>query len=138
MRRSPFERLRQLPWMELLWIAALAVVIVFVIEVVLLEAAQQILLVREILQLLLTPPLGLLVIIGMGFCAGVLGVLLLENIRKDIVINSGVLWALVGCLLLQFFVRQALTFLPALIQLNQSTLVGIVLGVFVQGKRYWR
>ncbi|MEO1210064.1 MAG: peptide chain release factor 1 [Cyanobacteria bacterium J06638_20] len=138
MRRNPLERLRQLPWMELLWIAALAVVIIFVIEVVLLEAARQILLVRDILQLLLTPPLGLLVIIGMGFCAGVLSVLLLENIRKDIIINSGVLWALVGCLMLQFLVRQSLSFLPALIQLNQSTLVGIVLGVFVQGKRYWR
>jgi len=124
--------------MELLWIAALAVVIVFVGEVVLLQSAQRIALVRDILTLLLAPPLGLLVIIGMGVCAGMLGVWLLENIRKDILINSGVLWALVGCLVLQFFVRQTLTFLPALIQLNQSTLVGIVLGVFVQGKRYWR
>lgn len=118
--------------------AALAVVLVFVGEVVLLQAAQHLSLVRDSLILLLAPPLGLLVVIGMGFCAGALGVWLLETLRKDIIINSGVLWALVGCLVLQFFVRQSLTFLPALIQLNQSTLVGIVLGVFSQGKRYWR
>jgi type IV secretory pathway TrbD component len=124
--------------MELLWVAALAVVIVFVGEVMLMQSARAIPLVREVVRLLRTPPLGLLVIIGLGFCAGALGVWLLETTRKDIVINSGVLWALVACLVLQFFVRQSLTFLPALIQLNQSTLVGIVLGVFMQGKRYWR
>lgn len=134
--RNPLQRLRYLPWVPLLLIAAMALVIVFGVEM-LLDILVQVSDFEQVLQLLFTPPLGLLMVVAIGAGVGAIAVWLLETIRPEIIINSGVLWALVGCLILVTFVRQLLP-LPSLVTLDQSTLMGIIVGVFFTGRRYWR
>jgi len=142
--RNPFQRLRSLPWVPLLLVAAMTLVILFGIEMAL-DILVQMPVFARVLQLLFTPPLGLLMMVAVGLGTGALSVWLLETIRPDVFINSGVLWALVGCLILLTFVRQILlayiqTFLPfvPLISTDQISLMGMLVGVFLGGRRYWR
>lgn len=134
--RNPLQRLRYLPWVPLLLIAAMTLVIVFGVEM-LLDILVKVSDFEQVLQLLFTPPLGLLMIVAIGVGVGAIAVWLLETIRPEIIINSGVLWALVGCLILVTFVRQLLP-LPSLVTLDQATLMGMIVGVFLTGRRYWR
>lgn len=132
---NPLQRLRYLPWGPLLWISALTMVIVFGIEM-LLGILIQVSDFERVLTLLFTPPLGMVMVVAIGAGVGAIAVWLLETVRPDVVINSGVLWALVGCLLLMILVRTLIP-LTALVALNQSTLMGVVVGVFFAGRRYW-
>jgi len=134
--RNPLERLRLLPWVPLLLVATMTMVILFGIEMTL-DILVQVAGFGQVLALLFTPPLGLLMVIAIGAGTGALSVWLLETIRPDVVINSGVLWALVGCLLLVSLIRQWLP-LPSLVSLDEATLMGMLLGVFLTGRRYWR
>ncbi|MBD1909544.1 MULTISPECIES: peptide chain release factor 1 [unclassified Leptolyngbya] len=134
--RNPFQRLRSLPWVPLLLIAAMTLVIIFGIEM-LLGILIQVSNFEQVLQLLFTPPLGLLMIVAIGVGVGAIAVWLLETLRPEIIINSGVLWALIGCLILVTFIRQLLPGF-SLVTLDESTLMGMIVGVFLTGRRYWR
>lgn len=142
--RNPLQRLRLLPWVPLLLIAAMTLVIIFGIEMAL-DILVQISAFGLVLNLLFTPPLGLLMVVAVGFGTGALAVWLLETIRPDVLINGGVLWALVGCLILLTFLREIplayiQTLLPfvSLVTPAESTLMGMIVGVFMTGRRYWR
>ncbi|NJL20421.1 MAG: hypothetical protein HC895_05705 [Leptolyngbyaceae cyanobacterium SM1_3_5] len=59
----------------------------------------------------------------------------MEYFHRHIFLNVGVLWALVLCVMLSLLLKSLL--LPTLLS-GQLALVGIALGVFWKGRRYWR
>lgn len=137
MRRNPLQTLRYLPWLPLLTVAALTLIATFVLEILLVLAISFSPLANQALNLLFAPPLGLLMVMAIGLGAGAIAVWILETLRQDVVINAGVLWALVACLMLLVALRQLIPG-AALVNPDQPTLIGIVLGVFFRGRRHWR
>ena len=137
MRRNPLQTLRYLPWLPLLTVAALTLVATFVLEILLGLAITVSPLANQALNLLFTPPLGMLMVVVIGLGVGAIAVWILETLRQDIVINAGILWALIACLMLLVVLRQLIPG-AALVAPNQPTLIGVVLGVFFRGRRYWR
>lgn len=91
-----------------------------------------------LLQSLLEPITALLTLVLLGALMGALAVYLLETLPPHTAINSGVLWAQVGCLLLGLALLSAVPLVGALLNFNQNILIGVLLGVFWRGKRYWR
>jgi hypothetical protein len=98
-------------------------------------------LVQDTLVLLLSPPLGLIVTLAIGVGAGMLGLYLLEIVYPSLRIDTGVMWALVLCLIVAIALKATLLSeaIPlTLVSPNQTQLIGVVLGVFLKGKPYWR
>lgn len=137
MSRNPLRGLRYLPWVPLLIVAAMTVVLVSILEILLVLAAAYVPLIAQSVNLLFTPPLGMLMVVAIAMGVGAIAVYILETVRRDVVISSGVLWALVGCLILAVFLRQVLPF-PSLVSAAQPSIIGMMLGVFFKGRRYWR
>lgn len=135
MRRNPFGRLKQLPWLSLFLDALLTVLCVSIVEVLLLVATS-VPIVAQILTLLLSPPLGILTEIAIGLGVGALAVVLLERFFPRIRIDSGSLWALLLCLIVAIAVKTQLAL--RLVDLSQTVMIGMLVGVFWYGRRYWR
>jgi hypothetical protein len=94
---------------------------------------------KQFLSECLRFPWSLLVMSGVGIGIGALAVILVETLCPRLAIHSSTLWALVLCLLLGLWIK-LLLYLPGLfvVSFSQSLLVGLVLGVFGKGRRYWR
>jgi len=131
-----FRQLKRLPWLPLFQTAGYTILAVFVLEF-LLAVGQQFPIVAQATNLLFSAPLALLISMSVAVGAGAIAVYLLERFQRDIFINPGVLWALVGCMMVMLLVR-SLSGIPSLIPLSQPILIGIILGVFWRGKSYWR
>ncbi|HSM83067.1 MAG TPA: hypothetical protein VLS96_15355 [Nodosilinea sp.] len=138
MMRNPFWRLKSLPWAILLQVALATVAI---------ATAADLLLAQGLTLLLanagpgLAPLLQLVFMalpIAAGFGLGALGLTILERWFSSIYIDTGVLWALVPCLGLVVFLKGLLPIPTALVALSYPLVVGVLLGVFVVGKRHWR
>ena len=94
---------------------------------------------QQTMAAVLTFPWGLVTMAMVGLGIGGLAVFLLETFCTQLVIHASTLWALILCLLLGLWLKSFL-YLPGLfvVGLSQSVLVGLVLGVFWKGRRYWR
>ncbi len=132
-----FRPLKYIPWLVLGQIAALAVLILIVFEGLVWVLVNQVPLVRNLLNVILVSPANPLFFLAIAFVVGAISVLLLERLRRDVMITGGNLWALVLCLLLLLALRSLLPIQP-LVGENETTLIGVILGVFWQGRRYWR
>ncbi len=136
---NPLQRLTRLPWIPLLLTAVLTTIWVFVAEFFLGIGVERSPLVRKALTLLLSPPLGTITVLAIAAMVGALAVYLLEIVFPNLRINAGVLWALIPCLFLVIFIE---THLPLaivhLVTLSEDRLIGILLGIFVKGRPYWR
>lgn len=118
--------------------AVLTNIWVFVLEFFLWFGAMRSPLINDSLSLLLSPPLGLITVLSIAVCVGALAVYLLETVYPNIMINAGVLWALVPCLLLGIVLKNLLPLPASLVGLDEGQLIGIILGIFIKGKPYWR
>jgi hypothetical protein len=133
---NPLRRLKFLPWTILFQDAALTVLITTLLDI--LVGSLNTPLVRQTYILLFSPPLGILMLIAVSMAVGALAVYLLEKIFSQVVINAAVLWALIPCLVIMIILKSWLPIPFVLIDANQSSLLGIVLGVFLKGWNYWR
>lgn len=135
--RSPLENLKRLPWLVLLQVAILTALAGFLLEYLLLLAAA-IPALQPVLRMLLSPAIGWLVAFGVALGMGALAVIILERFQR-VVINAGSLWGLIACVALVLVLAQSIRLFPlGLVDLDQTQLVGIVLGVFFKGQPYWK
>ncbi|MBD1916529.1 MULTISPECIES: peptide chain release factor 1 [Cyanophyceae] len=136
--RNPFWRLKSLPWAILLQVALAAVAIATIADLLL---AQGLALLLGNVGSGLLPLMQLLFMalpIAAGFGIGALGLTILERRFGQVHIDTGVLWALVPCIALVLFVKGFLPIPTALVAMSYPLLVGVLLGIFVVGKRHWR
>ncbi|MBD2089548.1 peptide chain release factor 1 [Microcoleus sp. FACHB-1515] len=127
---NPLRRLQQFPWLALSQAAAVATVVD-----TLLAIGLGVPVIRQVAIVLLQPTLAAFTLIGFAFVMGAIAVYLIEHLHRQIFLNVGVLWALVLCVMLTLLLKSL--FLPTLLS-GELALVGIVLGVFWKGRRYWR
>ncbi|PZV01453.1 MAG: peptide chain release factor 1 [Leptolyngbya sp.] len=136
--RNPFWRLKSLPWAILLQVALAAVAIATLADLLL---AQGLALLLDNVGSGLLPLMQLLFMalpIAAGFGIGALGLTILERRFSQVYIDTGVLWALVPCIALVLFIKGFLPIPTALVAMSYPLLVGVLLGIFVVGKRHWR
>lgn len=136
--RNPFWRLKSLPWAMLLQVALVAVAI---------ATAADLLLAQGLALLLANIGSGLMPLIQLlfmvlpivaGFAVGALALTILERWFSSVYIDTGVLWALVACTALVLFAKGFLPIPAALVAMSYPLVVGVLLGIFVVGKRHWR
>lgn len=135
---NPLQRLKQLPWVPLFLVALLTLFWASVLELILIFSSTNLVLIQNALRLLFTPPLGMIVFFAISMGIGTLAVMFLEIIYPQVIINSGVLWALLFCLLGAMLIRNILPIETEFLQLNSLMLIGSMLGIFFKGKPYWR
>ncbi|MEO1068688.1 MAG: peptide chain release factor 1 [Cyanobacteria bacterium J06638_6] len=136
--RNPFRRLKSLPWAILLQVALLAVAIATAADLLLTQGLA--LLIANVSSGLL-PLLQLLFMvlpIAAGFATGALALTILERWFTSVYLDTGVLWALVPCLALVLFAKGFLPIPTGVLTLSYPLVVGVLLGIFVVGKRHWR
>ena len=135
--RNPLDRLKFLPWRSLAQVAALTTLIVVVLDVLLSLGFSQSSILASLLMVLLRPPLGILTILFAAIGVGALAVYIFEQVNGP-AINTSSLWALTLCLAIALFLKQIFPLPAILTQIDQVQLVGVVVGVFWKGGRYWR
>ena len=124
------RKLNYLPWRELFQIAIIVTLILIPLELLVGWGYSSSPIVREIIQRIYAPPLGMLVYIAAAAGVGALAVYVGERRRSGLV-NNPSLWALVLCVMLGLFVKSLLPISSFLINFrNFGTLVGVVFGVF--------
>ncbi len=140
--RDPLWRLKTLPWGILLQNALLTVSVV-----TLLDIALQLLLVAIARTdfggfWVLTLPSGGLTSLLLGLVVsggiGALAVLLMERCFRQVLLNAALLWALFACLVLVLYLKTLLPIPALLLTRYQIHVLGLLLGLFAQGNRYWR
>ncbi|MEO1126859.1 MAG: peptide chain release factor 1 [Cyanobacteria bacterium J06639_16] len=140
--QNPLQRLKYLPWLLLLQVAALTTAIAGATDILLTVGLLQLEQIGVISTGVFQSPLiGLilsLLMFGVAMGVGALGVLLMQRFFTQIYINTGVLWALVPCLGLTLFLFAQMRLPQLLVGISYPQLLGIVLGVFLCGRRYWR
>lgn len=139
--RNPWWRLKSLPWLMLLQNAGLTVSLATLVDILLFYLLSLLLnsqgspgLIRTLL-----PPVFLVLPLLAAFGIGALAVFLLERFFTSIYIDTAILWALVPCLGLILLIKGLIPEIPTVVVgLSYQQLVGIVLGIFVAGRRHWR
>ena len=135
---DPMRRLKLLPWRSLLQISTLTTFIVFILELLLVWGFTQSNIIRNTITMLYSPPLGIVMPIAIAVGIGALAVYLCERWLPQVLLNTSSLWALVLCLLLALGLKSLLPLPSLLVNLSESALIGIIIGVFWKGRPYWR
>ncbi|WRH68109.1 MAG: peptide chain release factor 1 [Planktothrix sp. GU0601_MAG3] len=132
------QRLKNLPWLSLLQSVALTYLIVAIAEVLTLWGITHSLAFKQIMLLLLTPPLGMLILFGVGVGVGALSIYLIEIQPAKVFLNVACLWALFISLLIVLFIYKSIFTPVILLSTSQITTMGILIGLFWKGRPYWR
>ena len=141
---NPLRQLKYLPWTSLVIITGVTFASIIALEFLLwltfnqLDEGMQSTIINVLAVTLYSPLVSLFTSSAIGVGVGALAVFLLETIKKQVFINAGVLWALILCLIVGLIIRSYIPIPAFLTNINQLQLVGMILGVFWQGKRYWR
>ncbi len=135
---NPLDRLKRLPWTELLLCGFLTALCVTIIEFILVILMRALTIVAQVVVGLLTSPFAILIQFAIGVGIGALAVILLERFFPQVRIDTGSLWALVACLILAMIIRTLIPSPVTLIGIGQITAIAMLLGVFWRGRRYWR
>lgn len=135
---DPFRRLKFLPWRSLLQVTVIVLAMITVVEF-LLGPGLQVQGIAALLGLLYTPPWVMLTLFGVGVGVGALATWVLERLDPPGYINAAILWALILCLALGLLIKRLLPLpLLNLVSIDYLQLVGLIVGVFWRGRRYWR
>lgn len=132
------RRFKKLPWLSLLQSVALTFLIIVIAEVSALWGITQSQAFKQIMILLLTPPLGMLILFGVGLGVGALSIYLIEIQSSKVFLNIPCLWALFICLLVVLFLYKSVFTPVILLSTSQITIMGILIGLFWKGRPYWR
>lgn len=131
-------RLRSLPWRSLLEVSGITTAIAIALEMIIGLGANQSTAIREMIQFLYTPPLGMIITLMAAAGFGVLAVYILERFYPQVLINNSSLWALIPCLALTLGLKSLLPVPAFLVSLSYTNLFAVLVGVFWKGRPYWR
>jgi hypothetical protein len=135
---NPWSRLKWLPWRSLILVSVLTILIAMALDFLLVLGLTQSAIIRDVLVTLLSPPWSLVAIAAAGVGIGALAVYLFERLYGQVLINTSTLWTLILCLILGLGLKSLLPLSGILVGLNYTQMIGILVGVFWKGRRYWR
>jgi len=132
------QRLKLLPWREMLQIAALVNSIVIGLELFLAWGFTQSRPIGNAVTLLYESSLGILIPFAAAVGMGALAVYFLEYWQQQFLLNRTTLWVLILCVFFGLVLKSFLPIPPVLASLSQDALIGVTVGVFWKGRPYWR
>jgi membrane protein YqaA with SNARE-associated domain len=135
---NPVRRLKAMPWLTLLQIATLTLVVVTLVEFVIAVLYSSSMVVRRTLDMLFAPPLAIIMVLAIAGVVGALAVYIMERFFQHTSINTANLWGLVLCLIVMVAVKSVLPIPNLFLSLEQISLMGLMLGVFLKSVKYWR
>lgn len=135
---QPFHRLKFLPWVPLLQVAAITAAVVAVAERLLNIGTSNSTGLSWVVLILFSPPLQLLGILTIGMAVGALAVWIAERWYPQVSLNNSSLWALVVCLILMIFVKTRLPGQFNLVTIQSINVLGMIIGVFLKARPYIR
>ncbi|NEN91592.1 MAG: peptide chain release factor 1 [Okeania sp. SIO3H1] len=134
-----WQRLKSLPWQELLLVSFIATLTVVATEVLLILSFTYFFVILKPLSMLFSSPIfGVLIPIGAAVGMGALAVYLLEFWQKQWLLNNSSLWALVLCLFIGLLLKSLFPLPPVLVSVSRASLISLAIGVFWKGRPYWR
>lgn len=138
--RDPLWRVKTLPWIPLIQNALLTVLLATVLDIALLFLVAGLANVwpQGSSAVLQGGLVGLLLRFAVAGGIGALAVILMERVFRYVRLDAATLWALVGCLALVLFVKSLLPIPAFLVGLSYIQFVGMMLGLFSQGRSHWR
>ncbi len=136
---NPFRSLKYLPWGVLFQSAAVTIAIAAVLDYLLLQAVIAIAQNApfSIPQTLLLY-LQLLAPLAAAYGVGALSIFITARFFREVLLTAETIWALIGCVILLFWLKTLLPLPDLLLYLNTFNIMLVVLGAFFSGKRYWR
>lgn len=132
------ETFKRQPWLQLLQVAAIAILLVTIIDVVIIVALSYSQLLYRIVGPLLSSPLGLILSLAAMAGVGALGVYLCESWQRQVILSNNSLWALVLCLIGMLALKSLLPLPELFVSLSYYNVIGMLVGVFWKGRPYWR
>lgn len=138
--RDPLWRVKTLPWIPLIQNALLTVLLATGLDIALLFLVAGLANVwpQGTSAALQGGLVGLLLQFAVAGGVGALAVILMERLFRDVRLDAATLWALVGCLALVLWVKGWLPIPAFLVGLSYMQFVGMMLGLFSQGRTHWR
>ncbi|GFZ98223.1 peptide chain release factor 1 [Okeania sp. KiyG1] len=134
-----WQRLKSLPWQELLLVSFIATLTITATEVLLILSFTYFFALLKPLSMLFSSPIfGVLIPIGAAVGMGALAVYLLEFWQKQWLLNNSSLWALVLCLFIGLLLKSLFPLPPVLVSVSRASLISLAIGVFWKGRPYWR
>jgi len=135
---DPLRRIKSQPWKPLFLVALATIAIVSIMDYLLLSLIENVASVQQGFSLIATSPLGILLPLAVAVGIGGLGVYICDQFRSRIFLNAGSLWALVLCLVVVLALTGLIPLPSFLVRFSYPSLLGIMVGVFWQGRSYWR
>jgi len=132
------RRLKNLPWSALLQTVAFTYLIVAIAEILMIWGVTQSIALRKMIKILYAPPLGLLILFSVGLGVGALAIYLIQIRASKVILNTTCLWVLFLCLFVALFIYKSILTPVILLSTSQVTIMGILIGLFAQGRPYWR
>jgi len=138
--RDPLRRLKTLPWVTLIQTALLTVLLATLLDLALLFGLQNLAQIwPQASGAILGGGLGALLLqLLVAGGVGALAVILLERVFRDVIPGVSTLWALVLCLAVALYIKTLLPVPMFLVGFSYLQFVGMVFGLFSQGRGYWR
>jgi len=136
---DPISRFKQQPWQQLFFVAFVTVLVVSAADLLFIGLLSTFPAMQQTLSTILSPRfqqliLPLVVAVGMGSLA----VYFCDFRRSKLFLNTRSLWALVLCLMILLGVKSVIPLPSFLIHFSYPTFIGIMIGVFLKGRYYWR
>ena len=69
---------------------------------------------------------------------GALAIVLTDSFFRQIILRADTIWALIGCVLLILLVKSWLPIPALFLGFSYFSMMGIIVGAFTKGRRYWR
>lgn len=139
---DPLQTFKSLPWRSLIPAGLSVAILANVFDTGLYYIGSNSEIIREILIVVLEPPLSLIVRLALCTGLGMITVLFLETFFDPPPIYGSTLWGLLLSALVSFMVLGlfggVLGLHPVFFSLNELLLAGLAIGIFWQGRRYWR
>ncbi|MEC4892243.1 MAG: peptide chain release factor 1 [Oscillatoria sp. PMC 1051.18] len=135
---DPLRSFKLQPWRSLSLVAGVTIAIAMIGEGLLIWGYTQSSVLHSFLNFLFSPPLGIILSLAAAVGVGVLGVYLCEQWQRQVILNSGSLWALVLCLAVGILLKSLLPLPPLLVGFSYETVIFLMVGVFWKGRPYWR
>jgi hypothetical protein len=135
---DPWRKFKLQPWRSLLIVAALTTIVASSLDNIIIWILTRSESAIAFFYSLSSSSLGSIIYLAVTVGFGAFSVFICEIIQPEVVLNTSSLWALVLCLIVSLFLKEAISVPSLLLNLSQVFSIGMIVGVFWKGKPYWR
>jgi len=135
---KPLFKFSLTTWRSLFLTALLATFVSILIDIILIFCLAQVQAIMQLSQVVFNSPIGVIIPLIAAFGLGILSVNLWEKTQPKLPLQPPILLALVICVFIGLFMKSLLPISFLLAQFSYHSFLGLTVGIFWRGRRYWR